>query len=111
MVRVLKCWHLTHLVLSRVRLLRGVAVVGLDVVLELLLENVAALEVTSLGRYRPPWLWLVCLHVGSRWEEEAVLCNFVLFVLGSQNAGQRPFQAAMAGGIALLGFPIVPHED
>ena len=65
----------------------------------------------SLWRYRSPLLRFVHMHERSCWKEEAVLSDFVLFVLESENARQRVFQAAMVGGIAFLGFPIVSHED
>jgi len=80
-------------------------------ILELLLENVTALKVVSLWRYRSPLLRFVCLHIRSCWKEEAVLSDFVLFVLESSNGRQRAFLAAMVGGVAVLGFLIVSHED
>ena len=103
--------HLLHLVVSRLRLVWSITVIHLNMILELLLENVTALKVVSLWRYRSPLLRFVRLHIRSCWKEEAVLSDFVLFVLESSNGRQRAFLAAMVGGVAVLGFLIVSHED
>ena len=107
MIRVMR--HL-HLVLSRNRLVLCITVISLNVLLELLLENVTALKVMSLWRYRSPYLRFGLAHVRSCWKEEAVLSDFVLFVLESENIRQRVVLAATVGGIAFLGFLIVSHE-